>query len=385
MGKDNYKALHEDHDAHSEGDTHETILSASAEEMSAYEIGEDSWASSFKMKINKCTLDGAIVASFRLMAGRDLGCHNCIGFGLTIVLQLFTACVQLTIVTIFEMTTADLVWQNFEVERRDLWISIIDKALRNHSTVNLTDPLETRAAAICVMQHAGPGVGYMMLFLWLALMMKHVWDGCQRLVMVAMWPSTKPKDEEKEGKKKDDKGGAKKKKPDYDHMKEAMGKEKDKVDHMNAQWKFFIIVFVLLPHLALAGIVTYVGVGFLVMTGDPGSLILRAMALKLVMLFDKVFYGAFVSAQFHAYLSKAKFVIQKPKARNYWHSWLASLVKLSAAVITTIAVWSNYDWLLKFRRLCKTYMEEYGETCLGETCGMQVDNVLMDKLGILAG
>lgn len=360
----------------SEEEEHKTALSRAHEtsEWSAFEFDEDEWASNYKVKVGKDTLNAAIASGFRLQNGMAMDPHNCIGFAMHVMLQLITAVVQVTIVVCFNFTTIDLIWQNFEPHRRHMWVAIIDKAIQNQSTVNITDPLETRAAALCIRQNATPAIGYMMLFLWLALMCQHTNHALTTIIMVATFPSTKPKDEDgKKKKKKDDK----KKKVDPDHSNDIMGKESDKIDHMNTQWKFFLIVFILLPHAILALVVTYVGIDFLVMAGDPGMLVLRAMALKLVMTFDKVFYKAFCSAQFHAYISKAKYVIQKPKSRNYWHSWLISAIKVVMAVIITIITWSHYQWLLDFRLLCKEYMDNYGRFCLGRTCGIQFKTEFM--------
>merc|ERR1719487_609660 len=102
-------------------------------------------------------------------------------------------------------------------------------------------------------------------------MTTHIGHSIWLMITVATFPAKPVKDEDGGKKKKE-----KKEKAPADTTS-SMGKEKDKIDHMVVQWKAFALVFLCLPHFALGLFVTYVGIGFLVMTGDPGTLVLKAM------------------------------------------------------------------------------------------------------------
>merc|ERR1719235_2137281 len=120
-----------------------------------------------------------------------------------------------------------------------------------------------------------------MMFLWIAMMTKNIVDTMELVKIVVELPEKKPDPWFKETKEKDPN------KEDENNSYKIIGKDKDKISHFAFKWKLFALVFILLPHLLVAFFIGYAGMKFLAMTGDPGVLIMKAMALKFILSFDK--------------------------------------------------------------------------------------------------
>lgn len=328
---------------------------------------KQAWPLTAVQKVKKTTLEAALAACFRLENSKKMGVNIRAGFALTVSLQLMTLLFQCLVATIFNATTAEAAEATYAPGNVALLIGSIRSAInsahgRPWKPMRELNPMDLRT---CSMQRAHPWLGYLMMFLWFSMMVKHIFDTLELVAMVATLPTLKPKKEKDPSAVKEPKVVE-----DPDHMADKMGKEKDKLDHMQFQWKLFALVFILLPHLALAFYMTYVGMKFLASTGDPGTLIMKAMALKFVLMFDKLFYSAFLSEQLQNYVRKTKYSVARAPERNYWHSWLVTVFKLMFVLFLTGCAWSSYTHMLKLRMHCRLYFEHSASDCLGNSCGM---------------
>merc|ERR1712100_678740 len=97
----------------------------------------------------------------------------------------------------------------------------------------------------CMVQKAPPWLGYLMMFLWIAMMTKNLVDTMELTKIIVELPEKKPTPWFKEAKEKDPN------KEDENNSYKIIGKDKDKVNHMVFKWKLFCLLFILLPHLGL--------------------------------------------------------------------------------------------------------------------------------------
>merc|ERR1719502_954343 len=148
-----------------------------------------------------------------------------------------------------------------------------------------------------------------MMFIWYSLVIKEFMDCVFLMRLVAWFPASRPKDPSKG---KAEKAKDPNKELENDSFK-IMGKDKDKIDHMPFRWKLFTLIFLLIPHAGCLVFVGYAGMKFLAMTGAPGRLIMKAMGLRFILSFDKLFYVAFASEQFDHYLKKCKYQWIRPQ------------------------------------------------------------------------
>lgn len=204
----------------------------------------------------------------------------------------------------------------------------------------------------------------MMMFLWYSMMSKELFDILDIIRMIVAFPSEKPVDPDKVKEDKD------KLKSVADESFLIMGKSPDKIDHMKFHWKLFLLFFILVPEVMLVLFTTMVGVKFLAVTGDPGTLIMKAMALKFILMFKKLFYTAFVSQQFDKYMKKAKYQEARQPGKNYWNSWIMTLLKLFISIMFSGSSWSEWNHMLKLRDACRQYFEANPSSCLGNSCGL---------------
>jgi len=272
--------------------------------------------------------------------------------------------VQSFLVTIFNSTTAEAALSKYT----PTMVAAVEAAVHRALSTVPVGKLSPMDAMTCQIQRAHPWLGYLMLFLWYSMMLKQICDSLELVKMVVVWPVEKPKAAEKESKKvpKTKYAG------EPDNMATQMGKGPDKVDHMKFPWKLFVLLFILGPHLLISFYVTIVGTRFLASTGDPGTLIMKAMALKFVLMFEKLFYAGFVSEQFQHYIKKAKYVFSRQPERNYWNSWLSTVFKLCVSLFLTGYTWISYTPLLQLRTACREYLEASPANCLGGSCGLEL-------------
>lgn len=314
-------------------------------------------------KLKKDCLESSIAACFRLQAARSMQVHMALSYAAMIVVQLITWLTQAFVVFIFNATTASAAVGRYSELMVNTQIGAIKGALAaaHAGTPSPLGPLQGKA---CTVQRAPPWLGYLMMFMWLAMMIKQVVDTLELIKIIVMLPEEKPTPWDKEDKDKDPN------KEDENNSYKQIGKDKDKIASMAFKWQLFCLLFILLPQLGLEIFITTAGIRFLAMTGAPGRLIMKAMALKFILSFGKLFYLAFASTQFTRYMGKVKYQWERSQQRNYWNSWLSSLFKLFLVVLGVGLAWYPYSHVLKLRHYCRQYYEVYPPPCVGSTCGL---------------
>jgi uncharacterized membrane protein (DUF485 family) len=313
-------------------------------------------------KLKKNTLEAAIASCYRLECAQSMQFHMRMGYAMMIVVQLLTQGVQLFILTVFNVSTANALLTQFSEASVAMIIAQVKRALE--AVPRGTKPLPPMTVANCISQKAHPWLGYLMMFLWFSMMTKEIVDCLESIKIIVWLPGEKPKAWFKEKKEKDPN------KEDENNSYKVIGKDKDKISHFAFKWKLFALVFILLPHLLVAFFIGYAGMKFLAMTGDPGVLIMKAMALKFILSFDKLFYVAFASIQFERYMKKTKYQFQRTQERNYWNSWLSTVFKLAITGALVGVAWTQFDHMLKLRHYCREYFIDYPEECVGTSCGL---------------
>jgi len=326
---------------------------------------KDKWPTFSTRKVKKNTLEAGIVACYRLEAAQNMQFHARMGFAVAIVVHLITQIAQVFILIVFNAATANAMVNAFSPANVKMMISGVKQTLM--AAENQPVGGATAYGRSCARQRSHPWLGYLMMFLWWSMMIKEVIDCCEILKLIVQFPASKPKDPSKK------KGEKKKVDPNKELENDSfkiMGKDKEKINHMAFRWKLFAIIFILLPHIGCSLFIGYVGMKFLAMTGDPGRLIMKAMGLKFILGFDKLFYLAFTSEQFDRYFKHAKYQWVRPKERNYFNSWLSTLFKMAVAVMLTGIAWTQFKHMMKLRHYCRLYMDMFPANCLGDTCGM---------------
>jgi len=313
-------------------------------------------------KVKKDTLDATIVACVRLENSLGMDIHTRTGFACIVMVQLCTLMVQTIIAILFDVVVATPVMAKYAPAAVNMVISAVNTAMSTTPPGGIG--LNQRT---CITQRAHPWLGYMMMFMWFGLMVDLIISTCEKVSMLIQFPLSKgevPKINDPNKEKEE------KVKLDYDYQSyDKMGKSPDKINHMAFKWKLFVLLFTMLPHLMLYFYMTYVGMKFLAATGDPGRLILKAMALKFVLGLDKIFYMAFASEQLATYIKKCKYDFIRPTTPNYFNTWISTLFKIFLVICLTGAAWAQYPHLLQLRMQCALYMEA-SHKCIGNTCGV---------------
>lgn len=367
MGKADYEKLSQ-HDEHDEGKEKKKKPKDAAK-----------WPFFSTRKVQRTTLQAAVVACFRLQYSRNMLIQNRLGFCVQISIQLLTQLVVGFIAFIFNSVTANTMITTFSETAVSRMIQTIRTALHQSSDPLAFQPVPLTVGAACATQNCHPWIGYLMMFLWFGMMMKNILDDLFLIQLICWFPMTAPKDPSKKGEKGG--GGEKKAKDDPNKSYKMMGKKSEKINYMQTKWKLFALVFLMVPHVLCQFFITYSGVKFLAMTGDAGRLILKAMTLRFVLSFDRLFYAAFHSDLFNTYIKKCKYQWVRPQERNYWGSWLASLFKVLVCILFTGLAWSNYKHMLKLRHYCGLYQASLPRDCLGGTCGPSLMNLFRFGIG----
>lgn len=312
-------------------------------------------------KVGKDTMGATIVACMRLENSLGMDVHTRAGFAAIVMVQLCTFMIQCVIAIIFDVTFATPTLNRYSPATANLVMAAVRTAMATTPPGSIG--LNQRT---CISQRSHPWLGYMMMFMWFGLMVKQILDNLLLVKMIIEFPTLKPKKEKEPGAAP----VAKEPALNYDFQSyDKMGKGPDKVNHMAFPWKLFVLLFILLPHLMLAAYMTMVGMKFLAATGDPGRLILKAMALKFVLGMDKIFYSAFASEQLQTYVKKCKYEWQRPKEANYFNAWISTVFKLCMVLMLTGFAWSRYPHLLQLRSACGSYMDASAK-CIGNSCGV---------------
>jgi len=336
--------------------------------------------STFQIKVKKNTLEAAVAACFRLEEAKKMrqegNPHTVIGCVVAVFTHLLTMMVQGFLLFVFKNTTASAAAARFSPAAVNAQALSLQRmiAANRHLPVEYRHTLGPIQAKQCLLQSAHPWLGYLMMFVWFCMMVEEFFHAMELIKIVVTLPTVKPKSEK-------EKDPMKKPKPIPNQSHLVMGKDKDKIDHFQFQWKIFLLFFLLVPQAALSIFIANVGKDFLASTGHPGRLILKAMALKFILSFSKLFYLAYTTDLWSRYLKKAKYSMKRPEdTRNYWNSWIMTVAKVGIIVLLTMWAWSDYAHLLRLREACRVFNKEFGSECLGgEECGFGTVNKLLGR------
>lgn len=334
------------------------------------------WPKTSSRKVKKTCMEAALCACLKLEDAKNMvdvddegvykgDSHRKATFTLMICLHLLCLMLQLFVALMFNLTVAEAVLGKLTPGAINLQVAAIKMALYSVPPGAL-GPLQVKT---CMMQRSHPFLGYLMLFIWFSMMLKEIQSTLELVKIIMQLPAAASKPDDYKPPKPEELGLPKEMKAANPGVQD-MGKIPDKLDHMNFEWKLFALLFILLPHLFVSFYSAWVGMKFLAATGLPGKLLMKALALKFVLGFDTLIYQAFVSEQYHKYFSKCKWTYSREQKRNYFASWITTILKLCFAFVATGLAWGNYTHILVLREWCRLYFDTKPPSCLGDQCGL---------------
>lgn len=119
--------------------------------------------------------------------------------------------------------------------------------------------------------------------------------------------------------------------------------------------KILIVFFICGIRLVVTAFLTFSGAKFLILTGDMGNVILKAVSMQFIVTLDKVINQSFVPTAFNAKLKAAK--IRYPGTKpSLFSQWSASCVYMLATVMAAYLLHDViFGKISEFRTTCREY------------------------------
>jgi len=139
--------------------------------------------------------------------------------------------------------------------------------------------------------------------------------------------------------------------------------------------KILCFLVVVLPHLLTNLLAAWVGVQFLAMEAQVGTLLMKALVMKVVTTIEAPVFKNFASKNLQGCVKKSTFVLpvkagsKEDEASKAYNTWAAPILKgLLFFLVGVIYYKAQWGELLEYRKVCSEMMEKMGTDSVKMRC-----------------
>lgn len=301
-----------------------------------------------KVKCNPDTLDGAFLAVARLGGAKSMAKDDVLGYAMALALHILATAI-IFIVTVAMRATV-LQKARAGITQSELVVKLA--SLTAYLEKPLGDPLAAPVGT-CANQEPHVYLHYLMMFLWIAFIGPKLLDAFDR-VTILVTLDTKGIDDV----------------ADIEITKTGIGL--DRLDRVSKLLVFFVV---LLPHILTNLLAAWVGLQFLAMEADVGTVLMKALIMKAVTAIEAPVFKNFACSNLRGFVKTSTFVLavdegsKKQKTRIAYDTWGSPILKfLGFFFIGVIYYQTQWADLLDFRGKCSDMFEKMGTDSMQMKC-----------------
>lgn len=247
-----------------------------------------------KVKCNPDTLDGAFLAVARLGGAKSMAKDDVIGYAMALALHILaTAIIFIVTVamraTVLQKARSGITKSELVVKLGNLTAYLEQPVAAWEKLASLTPYLESKTALVgnCANQEVHVHLHYMMMFLWIAFIGPKLLDAFDR-VTILLTLDTKGIDDV----------------ADIEITKKGIG-----LDRLDCVSKLLVFFVVLLPHILTNLLAAWVGLQFLAMEADVGTVLMKALIMKAVTAIEAPVFKNFACSNLRGFVKTSTFVL----------------------------------------------------------------------------
>lgn len=282
---------------------------------------------------------------------------------MSMMMSCFAYCLQVAVLLLFFITTVETKEDPYEPAQLDPKLSVLESILNAipPRALNSTNLLEKQTLELCSADKTFPGSRQLVIVIWLLRTAQEFEDCYNRFNTCIRSPQAHGNDEALVAVHDD---------PEHGKVHEVLA--------MTGVLKFCGICFVAAPQLMVACVVTWVGVKFLALTNDMGSLLFKAMSLQFIIQLDELVFNSLAPKSFKKLIATSKIHVRgSDLCPIHCEGWLHSFAWLVFILVVGVFLY-ELPWHpeLRFRHICDNYFKLFpltDKTCA--TCGFNWFNV----------